>query len=64
MQRVLMRAMSNARCWMFHRGTNNEDWLRPEMVCMDANYGQGICGKINIILLVSVILIIFIISWR
>jgi hypothetical protein len=48
MQRILMRAMSNLRCWWFHRAFEAHTWVRPEMVCMDANYGQGVCGKIKI----------------
>jgi hypothetical protein len=44
MQKIEMAAMSNLRCWDFHRNWNATSWVTPEMVCLEANRGQGVCG--------------------
>ncbi|KAL7027390.1 hypothetical protein ACKWTF_005425 [Chironomus riparius] len=43
MQRVLMQAISNARCLWIHRDTI-PSWVTREMVCLLAGTGQGVCG--------------------
>ncbi|KAL7027388.1 hypothetical protein ACKWTF_005424 [Chironomus riparius] len=42
MQRVQLRAMTNARCLWLHRDTV-PDRVTPEMVCLEGGPGQGVC---------------------
>ena len=44
MQRVQLRAMTNARCLLIHRDTV-PDRVTSEMVCLEGGQGQGVCSK-------------------
>ena len=44
MQRVQLRAMTNARFLLLHRDTV-PDRVTPEMVCLQGGQGQGVCSK-------------------
>lgn len=47
LQAMQMQAMTNARCWMHHQQYNMSHWVTPEMVCLEAFPGQGVCGKFH-----------------